>query len=251
MALKLISTQINAQTVHNQMLPFFARSPFATLSEQDKQILCEIEYEIGQLCKADIYNGYMARGLWYAIKSNIREAQDCFNIAYNNGGLSTAWLKNYFVALIYLGLYSQANTLLNKHYRSSNDPAFIQFCADQAIFLNNIPILQFCQEYGQKTQQTLNIPAIMLNTRFTDRYPPDVLNILTLRALEYLHQHQAYVKSSQCEEEDGDLFITYTISNMEQDAFWDLDLGMNQHLNQLAIEQGLDNRNIVFGLEQA
>lgn len=90
-----------------------------------------------------------------------------------------------------------------------------------------------------------------VTTRFTDRYPPDVLNILTLRALEYLHQHQAYVKSSQCEEEDGDLFITYTISNMEHDAFWDLDLGMNQHLNQIAIEQGLDNRNIVFGLEQA
>lgn len=249
MALKLV--QPNTQAVLAQINPFLTKSPFAALSEQDQQTLCKIEYEIGQLCKANIYNGYMARGILRAIEGNSREAQDCFNIAYNNGGLSTAWLKNYFVALIYLGLYSQANTLLNKHYRSSNDPAFIQFCADQAIFLNNIPILQFCQEYGQKTQQPLNIPAIMLNTRFTDRYPPDVLNILTLRALEYLHQHQAYVKSSQCEEEDGDLFITYTISNMEQDAFWDLDLGMNQHLNQIAIEQGLDNRNIVFGLEQA
>nr|DAT92738.1 MAG TPA: hypothetical protein [Caudoviricetes sp.] len=248
MALKLVSTQTNAQTVHNKILPFFARSPFAALNEQDKQTLRKIEYEIGQLCKADIYNGYMARGLWYAIKSNIREVQDCFNIAYNNGGLSTAWLGNYHAALIHLGQYSQANALLNKHYRSSNAPAFMMLCAKQAILLFNMPVLHHCQEYWQKTQQ--DIPDTMLN-KLNDRYPSDVLNILNLLALEYLYQHQANVIACRSEEEDGDLFVNYVVPKMEHDAFWDLDLGMNQHLNQIAIEQGLDNRNIVFGLEQA
>lgn len=90
----------------------------------------------------------------------------------------------------------------------------------------------------------------MLN-KLNDRYPSDVLNTLNLLALEYLHQHQVDVIVCRREEEDGDLFVNYVVPKMEHDAFWDLDLEMNRYLNQIAIEQGLDNRHIVFSLEQA
>lgn len=78
----------------------------------------------------------------------------------------------------------------------------------------------------------------------------DVLEKLENYAREYLKQRQISVKERREEEEDGDLFITYTIPQMEHDAFWNLDLEMNRHLNRIAIEQNLDNQNIVFGLEQ-
>ena len=90
----------------------------------------------------------------------------------------------------------------------------------------------------------------MLN-KPNDRYPSDVLNTLNLIALEYLYQHQANVIVCRSEEEDGDLFVNYVVPKMEHDAFWDLDLEMNRYLNQIAIEQGLDNRHIVFSLKQA
>ena len=248
MVLKLVSAQTTAPIIQAKMQPFFERYPFAALSEQDKQTLHELEHEIDQLRKADMDNGYMMRGLLRALEGNIRETQECFNVALNNGRLSSVWLGNYHTALIHLGQYRLANDLLNQHYRSSNDPAFIKNCAKQAASLFNITVSRYCQEQGQKIQQSVEtLPDFMFNN---ERYPSDVLNTLNLLALEYLYQHQAAATAYHHEEEDGDLFITYAIPKMEHDAFWDLDLEMNRYLNRIAIEQNLDNRNIVLGLEQ-
>lgn len=216
-----------------------------------------IKHDINSLIKSNPKEGYVLRGLAYALEKNVPFMNKDFHHANASGINQSILFHNKLIAFKNNGLYKEiAKTLHDIDFSQDTiDIHFLMSTCEFATMLGMGKILQtalhqlsLLNPEGSKSKQLASYSSCNQMLAKIDEH---VSSAIIIESLSYLYQNKIDITKYCLDYDDKQniLFVDFTITSSNKNAdISDLDITLKKHLVNFTKEKELDDDHFIVSL---